>query len=124
MPNIGDGELEPAELNGICCLRGFDVERELSLGVAGEYSISGSGSAGFGVGGSGFQLVTFSAEPVVQSPAGFDVLAVLLNNGDMWVSAKDGDVLLIQVGDVDDVNSGKFVVGWFRSLMVEIAFWG
>ena len=51
MSNVGDGELEPAELSGICCLRGFDVERELSLGVAGEYSISGSGSAGFGVGG-------------------------------------------------------------------------
>ena len=49
---------------------------------------------------------------------------MLLNDGDMRVSAKDGDFLFIQIGDVDNVNSGKCVVVWFRSLMIEIAFMG
>ena len=49
---------------------------------------------------------------------------MFLNDGNVWVSSENCDFLFIQIGDVDNVDSGEFVVGWFGCLVIEIAFLG
>ena len=82
----------------------MDGEGALPLWVLGEDGISSGSGASLGIRGGGFKLIAFGAKPVLEPFAGFGILTMLLNDGDVSISAEQCICLSIYLSNDLDVS--------------------